>query len=476
MSKGDHDQNDRNCIMYYNDSEKGNGGAAFGWGVKAVPEKYTMRLAVEYDAAQKEFGSLTGAWVAGSRKLVKNPPNLDVEYRVFEFTGSLVEIRKAFAETVFTPFKWVDPNKNIRLVLEEPVMSPAVSVKYPYTIIVPGNAGKIRPLADVKLEAMNLQAPEPRFCGKCVLKLRGWRVGLPAAADGTPSAPAILPEKSKAMPINGRMTFDGYQITEDAITFKENGVDRTIAFGLKAKDPGTGHVMGPFRFMHRHTFRWESSTGKMADLDGLTREIVLYDKPTQTGAFNAYADPDQKFAQSAGPGKDGSGFDFHSIRNPSLICARFAGQPIVGIIRAKQSYQFCTVPGKYSKTASDWVDIPQSHFILEKEVYQNGKEWIIAFRKMNDPEKNPIPFRFEVHYRIGSELSFKPDLIANPYSGCSEAVPQYSAPSGSVEQEFWASGQQFFDIPDLKSKKNRAVTLAELIKSGFAIRGSEPKK
>jgi hypothetical protein len=205
---------------------------------------------------------------------------------------------------------------------------------------------------------------------------------------------------------------------------------------------------------------------------------VKYNRATQVAPFNEFADPDQKFAQSGGSGSDGNGSDMHSMRLPTLICARNWGVPIGGSsLIATQSYQYCT-KDKYSLEDADWVDIPQSQVRLEKAVYQMGKDWIMMFKKSNAPE-NPVPFNFEIHYRIGPALSFEPDLAPNKFAGATDANPvktYFSDPKYQiVNQLVWAAGDRTAAIKN-KSLAEKPVTLEQLIKAGYAVRGSQPNK
>lgn len=477
-SKEEHDLNDKNCIMYYNTY---NSGLPFGWGVKSRPDKYQMRLLIEYDPAEKaDCGTLTGGWIQKNRATIPEPSTKtgEIEARLFEFSGTLEEIRRAFAETVVTPARWLATNKTFRVRLDTPVACPQLSVSYPYDTRIKATGGKVRPFENITVDHMDLKAAEPRFCGKCLLKLRGWRVGKAGATYATDTLPAVVPEKSPATPVNGRMVFEGYQVAEGKVTFDVKGAPKVVQFGMDARDPDNRKVLiGPFQFLHKHTFYWESSTGNLNDLTMPTREVVKYQRPTQVAPFNQYADPDQQFAQSGGTGKDGNGSDMHSMRLPTLICERNWGIPTGGSsLIATQSYQYCTTP-RYSLDDADWVDIPNSQFRLEKAVYQMGKDWIMMFKKSNLPE-NPVPFNFEVHYRIGPVLSFEPDLKANRFAGATQANPSKTYISeprfGIINQLVWAAGDQ--TIAMKQETVDRPVTIEQLIKAGFAIRGSQPMK
>ena len=475
----DHDKNDKNCMMYYNTE---NDGLAVGWGVKALPEKYTVRVLIEQDADRKEeCGTLSGVWVRDDSAAISFPDAPNLKYRAFDFTGSIEAIRRIFADSIVTPANWFDKSKSFKILLGLAVVKtfpPSLSVKFPHVIKIPGNSRKLKPLESVSVNPIDLKAAEPRFCGKCLLKLRGWRVGTSGAAVTTPAEE--VPEKSPATPVNGRMVFEGYHVAQGGITLNVKGVPTVVSFGMDARDPGNRKaLMGPFQFLHKHTFYWESSTGNLKDLKMPTREVVKYQRATQAAPFNEFADPDQWFAQSGGAGSDGNGSDMHSMRLPSLICARNWGVPMGGSsLIATQSYQYCT-KDRYSLDDADWVDIPNSHFRLEKSVYQMGKDWVMMFKKTNAPE-NPVPFNFEVHYRIGPPLSFEPDLQPNKFAGATQANPVKTylgdAKYNVINQLVWAAGDRALAMKKEEGFSDTPTTIDELVKAGFAIRGSEPKK
>ena len=477
----DHDKNDKNCMMYYNTE---NDGIAFGWGVKTAPEKYTIRLLIEYNAAHKdECGSASGAWVreTGGARQIPEIPNVD--FRAFDLTGTIAEINGALAGTVITRANWMDKKASFKVVLATSTLTktipPKMSVKLPHRINVSAAERSSSPLASIKAEPMDIKAAEPRFCGKCVLKLRGWRVGTAAATATTAPVTSEVPEKSPATPVNGRMVFEGYYVAQGDITFAIKGAPTVVKFGMDARDPGNRKaLMGPFQFLHKHTFYWESSTGNLKDLKMPTREVVKYRRATQTAPFNEFADPDQEFAQSGGAGSDGNGSDMHSMRLPALICSRNWGIPVGGSsLIATQSYQYCT-KDKYSLDDADWIDIPNSQFRLEKSVYQMGKDWVMMFKKTNAPE-NPVPFNFEVHYRIGPALSFEPDLEPNKFAGATHANPvktYISDPKYNlINQLVWAAGDRTLTIKN-KNFSETPTTIEALVKAGFAIRGTPPTK
>ena len=145
---------------------------------------------------------------------------------------------------------------------------------------------------------------------------------------------------------------------------------------------------------------------------------------------------------------------------------------------ATQSYQYCT-KDRYSLDDADWVDIPNSHFRLEKSVYQMGKDWVMMFKKTNAPE-NPVPFNFEVHYRIGPPLSFEPDLQPNKFAGATQDNPVKTylgdAKYNVINQLVWAAGDRALAMKKEEGFSDTPTTIDELVKAGFAIRGTEPNK
>jgi hypothetical protein len=498
LSVPDHDTRDKNCLMYYNEvGEKGNSGAEFGWALKAAPDKYIMRVLVEYDPTQKaECGTLSDAsWQQDIRTKIRG-----TEWRVFKLEADVAQIRKSFSKLKFTPAKWLDSARQITICLESPLgfpaVSPKLSVAYPFPVNTSRAAGAIKPFADITVEPVDVKSSEPRFCGKCVLKLRGWRV-FPPGAPAPGAAPAIVvPDRNQPRPIDGRMEFMGYKVGEgEAVFWTGPSQFFKVNFALNAKDPDNSRaVLGPYRFLHEHKFSWQSSTGNLQDLTGLTREVVRWDAPTQASPFNNCADPDQQFAQTGGGGSDGKGTDDHSMRCPGLICQRDAdGKPIPGIITAEQSYQYCLVPG-YSTDPADWMDIPNSHFLLQKSVYYDKKhKWVLKFTKTNNPEKNPVEFRFEVCYKIGPAPTFlsRVTFTQNQFAGAQAGAPVfgYMSDGKTITQEVWAAGSQTMDIStrvsynpaefkrlndlNLAPKiQDQATTLAVLIKKGLAISGT----
>jgi hypothetical protein len=256
---------------------------------------------------------------------------------------------------------------------------------------------------DVKLHTGS--ANKPHFCGKCLLKLRGWKVRDPNITVYPAGTPGPRPT-----PVNPVMQFTRYLIRNGEYQSTQLGKPTFIPLAHNAKDPQDATItLGPMKFLHEHKLSWESSDGDLRSLAGIkTREKVVYDKPTQGIPFCEAADPDQDFIQSGNDGDKGEGFDDHSVMWPALICAypRQAGK-----ITANQVYEYQLPP----YTPGTWTAIPGAYFILEKEVYEKTPgNWVLKFTKKNDPVNNPNNFLFEVEYKIGQRPASAPDLVANP--------------------------------------------------------------
>jgi hypothetical protein len=146
--------------------------------------------------------------------------------------------------------------------------------------------------------------------------------------------------------------------------------------------------------------------------------------------------------------------------------------PAAGTIIGEQSYQYCAKPG-YSRDPADWIDIPDSQFLLEKSVYQSGKHWVMCFKKSNHAPKNQVPFQFEVHYKIGSLPTFIPGLTANKFAGATTAAPVFGYMNDGVTviQEVWAAGANTMHVKN-KNVNSQETTLEELKKKGFVISGT----
>jgi hypothetical protein len=247
---------------------------------------------------------------------------------------------------------------------------------------------------------------KPLFCGKCLLKLRGWKVN-----GNDPAIAAILPHDSSTIPVtpcNPRMEFEGFYIKNGGYKSMVKGVETNVLLTKGARDPVDPNIeLGPYSFLHRHKLSWESSDGNLASLAIYkVRELVSYNQPTQNAPFNNCADPDQLFAQGSDDGSNGSGTDDHSIRWPALICQPGA----TGTITATQKYQY--------KKDSDaqWTDMPEACFILEKKVYMHASgQQCIMFKKTNGPG-NPNHFEFKICYKVFPAPAANPIIIPNPIS------------------------------------------------------------
>jgi peptidoglycan hydrolase-like protein with peptidoglycan-binding domain len=281
-----------------------------------------------------------------------------------------------------------------------------------------------RPKLNMSTGSPNLS----RFCGKCLLKLRGWKV---ADATYTHTPAYAYP----AVPVTPVMTFEEYKVC-DGSYYAANATDPTkpdeVLLSLGATDPkdtnGVKRVLGPLKFLHVHKLTWASSDGQLSSLKGVrTRERIVFNQPTQASPFCAAADPDQNFAQVGNDADKGDSTDEHSVMLPSLICE----WPLVaGSLVGHQYYE-------YSVDGKEWVVMDNAEFRLTKEVYQNTvtNEWILSFEKANWPVTNPTPFLFEMQYKIGDQ-PFRPVLIGNNKNKTATAL----VPVRVVVSEIYASG------------------------------------
>ncbi len=256
---------------------------------------------------------------------------------------------------------------------------------------------------DVKLHVGSNN--KPHFCGKCLLKLRGWKVRDPNITVYPAGSPGQRPT-----PLNPVMQFTGYKIQNGAYQSTQLGKPTFIPLSHGAKDPQDGTItLGPMKFLHEHKLTWESSDGDLRSLAGIkTREKVVYNNPTQGAPFCEAADPDQDFTQLGVDADKGECFDDHSVMWPALICdfPRTAGK-----ITANQVYEYQLPP----YTAGTWTPIPEAYFILEKEVLEKTPgNWVLKFTKKNDPAHNPTAFLFEIEYKIGQRPASAPDYVLNP--------------------------------------------------------------
>jgi hypothetical protein len=248
-------------------------------------------------------------------------------------------------------------------------------------------------------------ANESKFCGKCLLKLRGWKVRALAT---------VTPDKVVARPINPVLTFEGYKLK-----IGKYGVANTIPTGqpelvdlnvgaVDPADPNTPKTpLGPLGFLHVHKLTWESSSGDLGHLAGIrTRERVAFAGPTQASAFSEAADPDQSFVQEGSSADFGEASDDHSVMLPCLIVT-WPIQP--GFVEATQWYEYKDENGTWQTIGGTAI------FLLRKEVYNNGNEWVLKFVKRNAPG-NPDPFLFQMHYRIGPQPFRAPLVLPNPFA------------------------------------------------------------
>jgi hypothetical protein len=429
----DHDSNDRNCIMYYGTATKGNGGETSGWGLRVKPApEYTLLLDFEAHEIDPNWNELKaepgfdGKYVSGvarygdvSGKFKKNKGD-----RFWSLTGSIESLQKAVTDLKFKPSvafndktKTRPPNLFVAITLRGDIMIPKTS-KGPLPIgwKAQDRAGSAKPFADVRLEPFDVRDNEPRFCGKCLLKLRGWKIRtINDPGVGTPPDP----------PTNPRMEFIKYRLEEGAYLAQIGVKQDIVTMGIGKTDPQDPTLkLGPMRFLHEHRLSWESTDGKMSSLKGvLTREWVKFRTPTQDPPFSVAADPDQEFYMGEADASIGEGIDDHSVRWAALIC-QF---PLTeGSLIGEQWYQY-KMPGE------DWLEVPGSAFLLEKTVKQQGSNWVLIFKKTNWEEYNPTPYYFEVRYLIGRQPLSQPIPIPVKYDWAPTSTnPIYTSKGGSI--------------------------------------------
>lgn len=384
-SLADHDRSDANCIMYYNSN---NDGIRAGWAVRSPPERYDFTLSAQIPNAEEQ-GALVG-------KIV--PRRAD-----YTVSGTLAEVQEILRALRYVPPRDGSPEAQLRITLDTVASCPRPQVggrTLPYVKLTKAGKKAATPLRDITLEAPDLRGNEPRFCGKCLLKLRGWRLdGAAAAAADAP----VLPEKTRCVPVRPVMSFENYAISEGRYrAIDEDGQETDVPLGVGTKDPLDRKLpLGPYRFEHRHKLTWSSSNGQLKALTGvLTREYVKFRGDTQAPPFSGYADPDREYYQFGTAAQFGESFDDHSMPLPSLAC----GWPLTeGTLIGEQWYQ-------YSFDSVTWHNIEGAAYLLVKRVYQTPKGWVLQFRKTNWPEHNPVPFEFDVRYRIGPQPLSKPKL------------------------------------------------------------------
>jgi hypothetical protein len=256
---------------------------------------------------------------------------------------------------------------------------------------------------------------KPKFCGKCLLKLRGWKVKDPNFAVTPQQSPprGAADPPPPATPTNPVMEFVEYQVQDGKYTVDIlTGGQEEIELKDGATDPRDTNrkkiVLGPLRFLHKHRLTWKSSDEQMNSLTNVqTREYVTFKTPTQALPFSHFADPDQEFCQVGSNGNFGKAEDDHSVMLPALICMHPLRE---GKLIGEQRYQYRLPGGR-------WENIPQAAFLLEKSVYKNPQtqEWVFKFVKSNWELHNPNPYRFEIHYKIGPAPFRGPAVFNTPY-------------------------------------------------------------
>jgi hypothetical protein len=391
----DHDEGDRNCIMYYNSAnDKGNFGIVDGWAVRSLPDSYDFVIGLAKTDVKDEppYGAFVGAFTAETR-------------RRYAFSGTLAEVQAALRALRYVPDRGLDPELTLKLTVDSNVLpKPQVQGRtLPYTVRIKVGKKPATPFADVTLAAQDLRSNEPRFCGKCLLKLRGWRIRDTAGAVGAAAAPQ-LPARTRARPVRPVMSFERYQVSTGAYkSIGPHGEVQDVLLGPGTRDPRSKKIpLGPYSFLHIHKLTWSSSSGRLGDLQGVrTREYVTFRGDTQAAPFSEYADPDREFFQGGGEGQHGFAQDDHSVTLPSLMCA----WPLqAGELIGEQWYQ-------YSLDGVTWTNIEHAAFLLEKRVYQTPDGWVFQFCKRNWAPHNPVPFVFDVRYRIGPQPLSAPRFV-----------------------------------------------------------------
>jgi len=440
---GDHDKTDFNCIMYYGDK---NEGIYIGWGLRDK-KGFGVRVQVEgrkTDNSLKtvpSFGKFDGGL---EPEILESGPSK----KRFYCRGTPTEIAKKLSSLKFTPERNLDPEVatiEIKVLFDDsgrwvPKLSVGWVNKRAHVVIVRPDNGSVKPFEG--LTATALADAVPTFCGKCLLKLRGWRVREDDAHNGA----ANIIDQPRAIPVLPKMEFVGYKIKEGIFA---NHQDQHIDAKDGAVDPLAPNIpIGPLAFLHVHKLRWESSDGNLASLTGIiTREEVRFDHPTQAPPFCDFADADQYFTQAGTGGELGNSNDDHSVMIPSMICA-FPRQ--VGKIVAQQWYQ-------YSFDGINYQNIEGAAYLLEKEVSQDSKgRWILTFRKKNWVPYNPVPYSFEASYYIGPPPVTQPKIQVNTQKGTmlapfiSPAATRYL--SGDRESFTYSSSEKAVELAYLKKK------------------------
>jgi hypothetical protein len=446
-SKYDHDYQDMNCTMYYNmASTSGNSGIRSGWAVQRAPvatdeyeieveftafrsvPPYSRERAVYYPTEAvdpiKVFGLASSVSVSGKFRRVQDYPD------IFYFKGTLPSVQSALRSLKVKPkvvatrdadersadYKEKQTRKSAQAAVISIILkSRGVGVDtssgpMPLRVTMGTDGGSVYPFAGISVTAVDPTANDPFFCGKCLLKLRGWKVCYPEDFQVAPRnidfTTLPLPYKNPATPCNAKMELTGVTISSFSY-WDATGNQQDWDIG---------------KYEHSHKISWESSDGDPASLANVkTREHVAYDitTPVQGPPFNDWADPDQEFWYSGMGGEDGvstgpdnpgiagqtQNTDVHSLQTPSLICVR----PLVsGTLRAKQWYEYSIDGG------ATWQHIPGAAYVLEKTVDKDRA--VVIFKKTSAAE-NPNHFHFEVEYPIGPPIAVQPHVSLKPRNG-----------------------------------------------------------
>jgi hypothetical protein len=444
---GDHDRTDKNCLMNYNVVGVGNGLINEAWGMKSVPESYELSVTLKGQTRGDALGAMSSPFAVRVERTNRKTGETAYDMKVFDFKGTLKECQKALGKAKFTPAKGLDGDYKISLTLDAKIR-PKLSTgeRWPIVVEQPVSKGSYKPFTNVTIQDASVTDHKPAFCGKCVLKLRGWKVFQP----GGVVAPDAVPEKSIAIPVKPRMAFIEYKYKKGRY-LAQAPVNDFVSLEIGAKDPQDKKVeLGPYQFLHIHRLTWESSNGDLLFLTGIkTRERITFRAPTQQAPFCDFADPDQDFAQVGDDAQKGCSFDDHSVRWPALICAT----PLsTGTLIGEQWYQ-------YSFDGIQWQNIEEAAFLLEKSVFNNGKHWVLKFRKSNWLPHNPNTFNFEIQYKIFPAPVSRPAIGNNPKA----APPTQQGSNWTIFQAGAREGQTVGDGNPIP------ISLSELKKKGYVI-------
>jgi hypothetical protein len=134
------------------------------------------------------------------------------------------------------------------------------------------------------------------------------------------------------------------------------------------------------------TCKWKSSSGSLGNLGNVaSRELCVYQSPPDQPPFNhaytpfvqqyptlRYAQPENSLSNTM---KFGNNDDDHSVNDPRYLCCspRQTGRLIMD-----QWYQY-----NVTNDASDgnWINIPNTHFLIIKEVVQDKGVWKFRWTK-----------------------------------------------------------------------------------------------